>query len=62
MTQPVYNIHRGHGVCIKMTYRVIPGAKVSQFHTEGGWQDSPVTEHTLRANLPLVAKNVRFKA
>lgn len=61
MTQPVYNVYKGQGVCIPMTYRVIPGARVSQFYTESGWVISQVTEHTLRTNFPLVAKNVRFK-
>ena len=62
MTQPVYNVYRGMGVCVPMTYRVIPGATVSQFLTESGWADSRVTERTIRVSFPLVAKNVRFKA
>lgn len=62
MTQPVYNVYKGQGVCIPMTYRVVPGATVSQFLTVDGWRGSTVTEHTLRNNFPLVAKNVRFKA
>lgn len=63
MTQPVYNVYRGEGVCTLMTYRVVPGENMSQFHTDSvGWQHSLVNEKTLRASLPLVAKNVRFKA
>lgn len=62
MTQPVYNVYRGQGEYVHMTYRVIPGGTVSQFLIEDGWRDSPVTERTIRGILPLVAKNVRFKA
>lgn len=62
-TQPVYNVYRGQGACVLMTYRVIPGESMLQFYAGlYGWQHSQVSEKDIRDSFPLVAKNVRFKA
>lgn len=62
MTQPIYNVYRGKGMFIATTYRVNIHTGEIQFHCVNYWARSECTLSGIAKEMPLVAKNVRFKA
>ena len=62
MTQPVYNVYRGQGMCTYMTYRVNIHTGEIQFDIATRWARSARAFSDIAKDFPLVAKNVRFKA
>lgn len=62
MTHPVYNVYRGKGMFTHMTYRVNIHTGEIQFDCTTHWARSWCTLSDIAKEMPLVAKNVRFKA
>lgn len=62
MTQPIYNVYKGKGMFTDMTYRVNIFTGGVQFYCATHWANSWCTLSDISKELPLVAKNVRFKA
>lgn len=60
--QPVYNVYRGKGITTTMTYRVNIRTGQIQFYCATHWALSERGLPDISKDMPLGAKNVRFKA